>query len=51
MKAVERRRIEEALAQCAGNQTKAAGVLGISRRTLVNRLAEFGIRRPKARAG
>jgi two-component system response regulator AtoC len=43
---VERQRIVDALAQCAGNQTRAAAVLGISRRTLVSRLGHYGIARP-----
>ncbi len=42
----ERQRIIDALAQCAGNQTRAAELLGISRRTLVNRLGEYGFARP-----
>jgi len=42
----ERQRIIDALAQCGGNQTRAAEVLGISRRTLVNRLGEYGLARP-----
>jgi DNA-binding NtrC family response regulator len=44
---LERRRILDALEQCAGNQTRAAEALGISRRTLVNRLSEYGIARPR----
>jgi two-component system response regulator AtoC len=47
LRAAERARIVGALAQCAGNQTEAAQVLGISRRTLVNRLTEFGLPRPR----
>ena len=43
----ERARIEEALARCGGNQTKAAKALGVSRRTLVSRIAEYAIRRPR----
>jgi DNA-binding NtrC family response regulator len=43
----ERQKIVEALEQCAGNQTRAARLLGISLRTLVNRLAKHGIRRPR----
>jgi two-component system response regulator AtoC len=43
----ERRRIEEALLRSAGNQGRAATQLGISRRTLVRRLARFGIPRPR----
>jgi DNA-binding NtrC family response regulator len=45
----ERKRIVEALAKCAGNQTKAAQALGMSRRTLVKRLSEFNLPRPRKR--
>jgi DNA-binding NtrC family response regulator len=43
----ERDRINQALRECAGNQSRAAKLLGISRRTLVNRLDEYGIERPR----
>jgi DNA-binding NtrC family response regulator len=43
----ERQRIAEALEKCAGNQTKAAQLLGISRRTLVSRLGEYNLPRPR----
>ncbi len=44
--AAEKQRIMDALAQCGGNQTRAAKLLGISRRTLVKRLDQHGIARP-----
>lgn len=47
----ERERIAEALDQCGGNQTRAAKLLGISRRTLINRLDAFGMPRPRKRTG
>ncbi|MBX3261975.1 MAG: helix-turn-helix domain-containing protein, partial [Labilithrix sp.] len=43
----ERARIEQALAQSGGNQTRAAELLGISRRTLVSRLEAYGFPRPR----
>ncbi|MBI3178097.1 MAG: sigma-54-dependent Fis family transcriptional regulator [Deltaproteobacteria bacterium] len=43
----EKLRIVAALAQCGGNQTRAAKLLGMPRRTLVSRLDEYGIARPR----
>ena len=45
--ALEKTRILDALEECGGNQTRAAEMLGMSRRTLVNRLEEFGLPRPR----
>ena len=45
----ERERIVAALEACDGNQTQAAKVLGISRRTLVTRLGEYELPRPRKR--
>ncbi len=47
----ERQRIVDALERCAGNQTRAAELLGISRRTLVSRLGEYNMPRPRKRDG
>jgi two-component system response regulator AtoC len=43
----EARRCLRVLAECGGNQTRAARVLGIARRTLVYRLDRYRIRRPR----
>jgi DNA-binding NtrC family response regulator len=44
--AAERERIADAMDRCGGNQTRAAKMLGISRRTLVSRLTDYGFARP-----
>jgi DNA-binding NtrC family response regulator len=43
----ERARVLQALETCGGNQTRAAKMLGISRRTLVNRLDAYQLPRPR----
>ncbi|HEX7664900.1 MAG TPA: sigma 54-interacting transcriptional regulator [Polyangiaceae bacterium] len=43
----ERARIQEALNACGGNQTEAARMLGIARRTLVSRIEAYGLPRPR----
>jgi two-component system, NtrC family, response regulator AtoC len=44
---IARQRIIDALEACAGNQTQAALMLGMPRRTFVARLDEYGIPRPR----
>ncbi|MDQ3338792.1 MAG: sigma 54-interacting transcriptional regulator [Myxococcota bacterium] len=44
---MERDRIVAALDECAGNQTRTATLLGITRRVLLNRLDRYGIPRPR----
>jgi transcriptional regulator with PAS, ATPase and Fis domain len=44
---LERDRIANAIARCGGNQTKAAELLGISRRALLNRLDAYNLPRPR----
>jgi DNA-binding NtrC family response regulator len=43
----ERLRIQQALDQCGGNQTRAARLLGVGRRTLVNKLRIYNFPRPR----
>jgi two-component system response regulator AtoC len=43
LESLEKRAIEEALHRWEGNRTRAAAELGITRRTLLNRLKHFGI--------
>jgi transcriptional regulator with PAS, ATPase and Fis domain len=43
LRATERAAIEDSLRQAGGNRTKAAKLLGLSRRTLYNKLAEHGL--------
>jgi transcriptional regulator with GAF, ATPase, and Fis domain len=45
----ERDRIIEALKQADGNQTRAAALLGIARRTLVAKIEQHGLDRPRKR--
>ena len=46
--ALEKQRILTALDACGGNQTRAAQQLGISRGTLLSRLKQYGIKRPRS---
>jgi DNA-binding NtrC family response regulator len=45
----ERTRIIRALERCAGNQTHAARLLGVSRRTLISRIERYDLPRPRKR--
>ena len=47
----ERAQILEALAKTTGNQTRAAKLLGIARRTLIKKMVRYGIERPRADTG
>ncbi|MFO0728695.1 MAG: helix-turn-helix domain-containing protein [Myxococcota bacterium] len=47
VEAFERGLIQHALEQSAGNQTLAAARLGVARRTLINRLEEYALARPR----
>jgi DNA-binding NtrC family response regulator len=47
LEAIERKRILDALEKCGGNQTKAAELLAMPRRTLVARLSEYGLTKPR----
>jgi DNA-binding NtrC family response regulator len=49
--AMEKRRIIEALERCGGNQTQAAKLLGMPRRTLIMRVEEYGLPRPRKGRG
>jgi transcriptional regulator with GAF, ATPase, and Fis domain len=49
LEVVERQRIVDALAATAGNQSAAAKRLGIARATLIKRIEQFGLARPKKR--
>jgi DNA-binding NtrC family response regulator len=44
METLEKRRILDTLDRCGGNQTLAARLLGMPRRTLVKRLGQYGAR-------
>jgi len=44
---LEKQRIADALARSGGNQAEAAKYLGISRRTLMRRMTDFGLPRPR----
>jgi transcriptional regulator with PAS, ATPase and Fis domain len=43
----ERKQVLNALDECAGNQTRAAQLLGITRRVLVRKLEKFNLPRPR----
>jgi two-component system response regulator AtoC len=46
---LERARIMDALEKCGGNQSQAAKLLGTSRQTLIRRIQEYDIPRPRKR--
>ncbi len=48
--AAEKRAVLDALEKTDGNQTKAAQMLGVSRRTLVTRLQDYGLTKPRKKS-
>jgi DNA-binding NtrC family response regulator/pSer/pThr/pTyr-binding forkhead associated (FHA) protein len=46
---VDPKRIAEVLLECGGNQTDAAKILGVSRRTVINWVEKYGLPRPRKR--
>jgi two-component system response regulator AtoC len=49
MENLEKARIVSALEKCHGNQTRAATLLGITRRMLISRIERYGIPRPRVK--
>jgi two-component system response regulator AtoC len=49
IRSMARARIVEALERCAGSQSQAARLLGISRGTLIARIEQYGLPRPRKR--
>ena len=49
--AAEKRAVLDALEKTQGNQTRAAELLGVSRRTLVSRLQQYGLTKPRKKPG
>jgi DNA-binding NtrC family response regulator len=47
----DRDSVADALRRCGGNQTRAAKLLGVSRRTLITRLEHYGLPRPRKGKG
>ncbi len=47
----EREKVLQALKAAGGNQTRAAQLLGVARRTLINKLEMYGIARPRKKGG
>ena len=45
----EKQQILQALEKTSGNQKEAAKLLGVSRRTLINKIEAYGIARPRKR--
>jgi transcriptional regulator with GAF, ATPase, and Fis domain len=48
---IEREKIAHALLECGGNQSRAAKFLGVPRRTLVRKIAQLGLPRPRGSNG